>query len=316
MRGQFFGRAAHDVHAQLIVQFGLHIGLLEGFDDFGVELLHDGLGCALGGVDGLPRRHLEARHARLDHGGQLGREGDALAGCDGQQLHAAGLGQGQSGGHLVEHEGHLAGSHVGQRGWRALVGDVGELHANQVAKHFACQVGGGACARGREHALGRVFLEQRNQLGHAVHAQRGVDDEHVGQRGHQGHGLKVLDRVVRQVLVQAGVDGVRADGAAKQRVAIGRRLGHKRCANAARLAGLVLDHHSLFQRLLQLVGDGAANDVGGATGGEGHHVADGLGIGPVARLGMGLGGRQCAQCGQQRCSAQSQRGAAQWVVKG
>jgi hypothetical protein len=124
--------------------------------------------------------------------------------------------------------------------------------ADQVAEHLAGQVGGGARTRRSEAALGRILLEQSHQLGHGADPQRGADKQHVGQHGHQGHRLEVLDRVVGQVLVQAGVDGVGADGAAEQRVAVGLGLGHVGGAHGAGRAGLVVDDERLAEGRLQL----------------------------------------------------------------
>src|SRR5437764_2722187 len=59
-RRQFVGAARDDLHAHLLAELLLHVGLLQGRLDLAGEPLHDRLGRALGCIDRLPRRHLEA----------------------------------------------------------------------------------------------------------------------------------------------------------------------------------------------------------------------------------------------------------------
>ena len=87
---------------------------------------------------------------------------------------------------------------------------------------------------------------------------------------------EVLHGIVGKVLVEARVDRVRADGAAHDRVAVGRGLGDLGGTEPAARARLVLDDHGLAERDAQLLGDGAAHDVRAAACGERNDVADRL----------------------------------------
>ena len=66
--------------------------------------------------------------------------------------------------------------------------------------------------------------------------QVGIDVQRVGDEADERDRLEVLDRIVGQVLVQAGVDRVGADRAAEQRVAVGLGLGDLARADARRPA--------------------------------------------------------------------------------
>ena len=72
----------------------------------------------------------------------------------------------------------------------------------------------------------------------------GVHHQHV-RRQRQRHDVdEVLGRVVGQLGVDRRIDRVRV-GIDEQRVAVGRRLRHRRRADRAAGAGTVLDHHRL-----------------------------------------------------------------------
>ncbi|MNQ84356.1 hypothetical protein D3C85_994820 [compost metagenome] len=104
----------------------------------------------------------------------------------------------------------------------------------------------------------------------------GVQLQDVGHRDDQGDRHEVLDRVVGQLGVDGLIDGVRADRAHQQGVAIGRGARGFRRADVAAGARLVVHHHGLVPALAQFGRHHARGDVGGAAGGEGHddlHVA-------------------------------------------
>src|SRR5678815_5652054 len=88
---------------------------------------------------------------------------------------------------------------------------------------LACKVRRRARAGRCERALLVVRLEERDELLHVLDRQARIDVQRVGNEAYERDGLEILDGVVRQVLVEPGVDRVRADGAAEERVAV--RLG-------------------------------------------------------------------------------------------
>ncbi|KAG1484022.1 hypothetical protein G6F54_013487 [Rhizopus delemar] len=121
--------------------------------------------------------------------------------------------------------------------------------------------------------LGRVLPRQGQQVGDRAGGRGCVHDQHVGHRDHQRHRREV-GGLVGQRLVQRVVDGVGADVAHQQGVAIGLGAHQFRGADIAARARLVLDHDGLAPRRPQVLGDGAREDVGGAAGRKRHDQGD------------------------------------------
>src|SRR5205823_12744997 len=70
------------------------------------------------------------------------------------------------------------------------------------------------------------------------------------------------------------IDGVRGDGAHDERVAIRRALRDEVGADVAAGAGLVLDHHGLAERLLQLRRNQARGEVHRTSGRSEEHTSE------------------------------------------
>ena len=113
-----------------------------------------------------------------------------------------------------------------------------------------------------------------------------VDDQRERHRGHQRDRRKILHRIVGQLLVERLVDGQRGRGRHQQRVAVGFGPRHQFGAGRGRGPRLVLDHDGGAKAGLELVGDQAAEKIGGAAGRIGHDHLDGpAGIGRLRRAG-------------------------------
>ncbi len=104
-------------------------------------------------------------------------------------------------------------------------------------------------------------LGERDQLGDRARRQRGMHDQHVGLGADQDDGRQILDRVVRQIAVEAGVG--RQDGvvAHQQRVAVGRRLGDDVAGEVAAGAGAIVGDHRLAEPFVQFLADGARQQI-------------------------------------------------------
>jgi hypothetical protein len=76
--------------------------------------------------------------------------------------------------------------------------------------------------------------------------------------------------VIRQLLVEAGIDGVRADGAHEQRAPVGRRLGDGICAERATRATAIVDDDRRFEGIAQQLGERPCHDVGRTSGRKGN----------------------------------------------
>ncbi|MNS48014.1 hypothetical protein D3C72_805710 [compost metagenome] len=158
----------------------------------------------------------------------------------------------------------------------------------------------------------RVDDQVRQRLDVVLLGEFIVHHQHVRHRRHDRHRREILDRVVRQVGEQPGVDGVRGHRAHDQRVAVGRRLGHQIGADIAARARPVLHDHGLAERTAHLFGQHAGHGVQRAAGRVRHDKADRLGR---EISGLRQGGRAERQGGGQRHGA-LQQGAAHSAAGG
>ena len=93
-----------------------------------------------------------------------------------------------------------------------------------------------------------------------------------GQVDHRGE----LLRAVGQLGVELGRNGVHGHVGQQQGMAVRLGFGHDIGPQRATCAGLVVDHDRLPPGLAQRLGDGAGQDVRGATGGKWHNDFDSL----------------------------------------
>ena len=96
-------------------------------------------------------------------------------------------------------------------------------------------------------------------------------------------GVEIAHRVVADLGIDAGIRAVGAAGAEQQRVAVGRRLRHRGCAEHAARAAAILDDDRLSEFLAELRRNDARDHVDAAAGDERHDDLDRL-IGIVLRL--------------------------------
>lgn len=265
------------------------------------------LGRLGGGEQADPGDHGHVVDAGLLHGGRLGDEGRALVVHDRQRGQLAGLDVRQGLGQGGEEQVDVAAEQVvdGQRA--ALVGDVDHLDLLARLEHQAGEVLRAAVA-GR-----RVRQRLGLGLGGGEHGAGGrelqavLDDQHHRLVGQLGDGGEVGLRVVGQRLEDADVGGQERGRRGHQRVAVRRRLGHHRQADAARGAGAVVDHEGLAGLGRQLLADQARDHVDAAAGGQRHHDLHGV----VGVLVGGLGrGAQERRRRQQRAQGQGREAAA------
>ncbi len=119
-----------------------------------------------------------------------------------------------------------------------------------------------------------LLLGQRDELLHVFHAQVGVHDQ---QHGRLAHGAQLLEvgRLVRQVVVEQGVQDHAVGAGEAQCVPIGLRARHRHRGNDGLAAGAVFHDHALLERLAHALGQGARRNVGQAAGGKAHQQAHG-----------------------------------------
>ena len=255
-----------------VVDLGDDRGRRLGRRQQAVPVVDDGVGIALLGE----RRHI--RQHRIALAGRRAERPD-LAALDVRHQHRRVGGE-----HL-----HLAAEQIGQRGRRAAIGHVDELHAGRRS----------ATAPAPDAAVEPTPVEAKvisPGLALAAATRSFIDLNGDSARTtisvvlqhHQRDRREVLDRVVGQVVAHVRRDADRAERGEEQRGAVGLRLRHVVGADRAVGAGLVLDDDGLAEDVLDLVGDQAADEIGRAAGREGDHDVDRL-VGKVLRLHGGRG---------------------------
>ena len=130
-----------------------------------------------------------------------------------------------------------------------------------------------ARARRGERILAGIGARQLDQFRHRLGRNARPHDQEVGQRPQHGDRGEVLGRIVRQLGVERGRDGVAGDAVEADRVAVGRRMGDRVGADIAARAALVLDDELLAGELAQLLAGDAREHVGRTAGREGVDVA-------------------------------------------
>ncbi|MNV36067.1 hypothetical protein D3C71_1275310 [compost metagenome] len=239
-----------------------------------------------GGFHVLQADFREGRH--IGQLRQAGRVGDS------QRLDLAAIDEAGARRQVHHHRGNLPAGHIGQRGRRAAIGDVREGQAGFDLQQFHRQVMRTARPGRRvvQPVLAALGLGQ--ELLHRVDLHRRSDDQDHREAAHQRDGRQVLRRVIRQLLIERGVEHQRAVVGGQHRVPVGRGARGFRGGDGGVAAGLVLDHDRLAQPPRQPLADAARQKIGPAAGRIGHDPAHGLGrIGGVRLLGG------CAGTGQQ-----------------
>ena len=94
-----------------------------------------------------------------------------------------------------------------------------------------------------------------------------MHDENVGPERHEAHRLEILERIVRDFLVEAGI-GDEARACKQQRGAVVRRSRGGPGADIAVRAAAVLDHERLAETVGELLREDAARGVHASARGK------------------------------------------------
>ena len=225
--------------------------------------------------------------------------------ADGAQL--AGL---DVAGHLGERgkrHVHLTAEQVGDHRRSALVGHMHGVDAGLGLEQFTRQMLHAAIAWRADAGTAGLRLDPLEQLVQILGRYLGAGDEHQRNRGGERDRREVLDRVVVQLGVETGADGVRGRGL-EQRVAVRRRLGHVLRAHRGACARAVVHDHGLAPLGAELVGNHAADHVSRAARWIRHDHAHGLGRVALRERGGdggegGGAGKRCQQHAQGRTAS-------------
>ena len=154
---------------------------------------------------------------------------------------------------------------VGQDLGGAFVGHVRQLDRRGLLEHLAGEMDQRADARRGEGVLARACLRQRNEVLHRGGARGGGHDEHdgpVADAQHRGEIALDVEAALRMHVVD---DGLAADRADEQRVAVGSAFRRRLGADGGAGTGLVLHDHRLAQAQRELFPDRARDDVDAAA---------------------------------------------------
>ena len=132
-----------------------------------------------------------------------------------------------------------------------------------------------AAARG-EVELSRSCLGQFDQLLQRARGQRGMNDDEKRRGDELADRREGPERLEARIRVETGRYAERGGGREEQRVAVRRQLRRGCGAYRAARARSIVHEHLLAQRRREMLGDGAADGVGGSAWSERHDQADGL----------------------------------------
>ena len=261
--------------------------------DLRVQPVDDLGGSARGREVAEPARNLVVRHAGFDHRGHLRNRRQAPLAGHRERPQPPRPDRWEILGGAAEKKVHFAREHGGVRRCRALVRHVGELESHgEREQHRGKMLRAAGAVRGIGEPA-RVRARGGDEVLHRAIAACRVDDQHVRLVRDLHHRREVAHRVVRQLIVQARVDAVRADAAQHDGVAVGRRFRSELGADDAVGAGAILHHHRLAERAAELRADLAPDHVVVAAGGIRHDRADRL--------------RRIALCGRHRAPQKQEK---------
>ena len=193
---------------------------------------------------------------------------------DRQRPQQSALHRRQRGAERIEHQLDIAGQQIGQRRRCALVGDVDHVDAGHLLEHLAGQMNGAAGAGRSEIEFSRVLPGVGHELRDRLCGHGRMNLHHHRQIGDQRKQAEVPRGIIGQLLVQQRIEHEDRRRRKEQRVAVGRGTRRRFGADRTLRAGLVLDHHRLFQVAAEIVADHAAEHVGRAARGIGHDQLD------------------------------------------
>ena len=168
----------------------------------------------------------------------------------------------------------MAGEEILHSRCSAAVGHVHDVDACDLLELLGHDVARAAVALRRVGQLLRVGLGIVDQLLHRLGRNRGVNDQHVGRFRNQADRGEVLGGIVGQ-LQEMRQDRLRRVKSHIDGVAVGRRLGDEVGRDRAGGAGLVFGDGG-FSALVELVREGAADDIGNAARRRRHDDPDRL----------------------------------------
>ena len=185
----------------------------------------------------------------------------------------------------------MAGNEVGNRRATTLVRHVNAVgprrHPEQGDRQM---IRGARPGRGKRHLV-RSLLQIGDQFLDVFGRHARIDDEDVRRTHGDGHQVKILGRIVGEILLQERIDRPDPDRGAEQRVPVRRRALDLRCADGPGGARFVFDDDRLSELFGHFGRHHARQRVGRAPRRERHN--DGYRLIRIRSL--------CARCHKKPC---------------
>ena len=287
MFGEFVRRITDRVKS-LCFQLLIDIRQLQDAVEFGIEP-----------VDDSARRFARREHTVIaidfisgqrgfSHSRHIRQRFDAFGRAHGERAQAACFDERYGCPRCGHQQLHLAadGGHGGVA--RAFIRDMHHVDFRHVFEQLDRQVAAGAGAGRGIVEIAGTRLGERNHFLDGFHRQRRMHYQHIGREREQVDAREIINGVVRQLGIQAGVEPV-AGGYDQYGVAIGRGFGDDFRADDAGSTRAQIHQHLLAPVLGDLRAEQSRQIIVAATGGRRHDKTDGF-----ARVGL----RVCDRRGQ------------------
>jgi len=164
-----------------------------------------------------------------------------------------------------------------------------QVDGRRALEYFAGEVAGRAGSCGAEIELAGHALRKRDQIRNSRYWLRGMHHDRDRRHRHERDGCEIVSCVISQLLIERGIDGVRADGAHEQRAPIGRGFGDGVCAQGAARATAIVDDDRCLECIAQQLGQRSCHDVSRTARRKRNHQAN------LPASGR-LGGSHLGQC--------------------
>ena len=196
---------------------------------------------------------------------------------------------------IGEHDLYLARDQIGHCKRGAAIGNMRHPDPGLAVEQLGEEMIGGADTRRAVVQFAGLAFGERYELLHGFDAKLRIDHHDVRIGGGHRDRREILQRIVRQLFIDGGVDRDRSGLAEQQRVAVGLGFVDEIGADDRTGTAAVLDHDRLPDRLADPFGNDARDRVGAAAGGVGHDQPN-----RVRGIFVGVRGERRCQCGRRQ----------------
>ena len=265
-----------------------------------LQVVHDFFRCAGRCQQAQPAGDDHRREARLAHGRRVGEDGIARLAASREQAQLARIDMLRSARQRCKQQRDLSADEVSHRRRLSFVRHVRQFEIGGQREQFAREMGLVANAERSVVELAGTRAAQRDEFLHRPDRQSRIDQQAEWIVGGLGDRHEILERVVRQFLVDVRVHGQRARHGMHQRIAVGFGFGDGFHADDAVRARAVFHDYLLAHGLGNLLPDGARDDVRPRSRRLRHDDADGT-VRIILCLRRRVHGNQQSRCAGPHC---------------